>query len=83
MRSHDLQVANDLETLTWGLDELLREADERRTMMTVAVHARWSGQPARAAALRRFLEHALDREGVRFMRRLDLARWWRERYPPG
>src|SRR5205085_6664955 len=30
-----------LETLTWGLDELLREADERRTMTTVAVHARW------------------------------------------
>ena len=38
-----------LETLTMGLDELAREGDERRTMMTVAVHARWSGQAARAA----------------------------------
>src|SRR5438128_1077263 len=71
-----------LETLTWGLDELLREGAERRTMMTVAVHARWSGQPARAAALRAFLEHALALEGVRFMRRDEIARWWLECYPP-
>jgi peptidoglycan/xylan/chitin deacetylase (PgdA/CDA1 family) len=71
-----------LETLTLGLDELVREAGERRTMMTVAVHARWSGQPARAAALRLFLEHALAQDGVRFVRRVDIARWWLERYPP-
>jgi peptidoglycan/xylan/chitin deacetylase (PgdA/CDA1 family) len=71
-----------LETLTLGLDELLRESDERRTMMTVAVHARWSGQPARAAALRLFLEHALAQDGVRFLHRSDIARWWLERYPP-
>ena len=45
-----------LETMVMGLDELLREGAERRTMMTVAVHARWSGQAARAAALR--LSHA-------------------------
>jgi peptidoglycan/xylan/chitin deacetylase (PgdA/CDA1 family) len=70
-----------LETLTLGLDELLREADERRTMMTLAVHARWSGQPARAAALRLFLEHALAQDGVRFLRRADIARWWLDRYP--
>jgi len=49
--------------------------------MTVAVHARWSGQPARAAALRRFLEHALAQDGVRFLRRDEIARWWLERYP--
>jgi peptidoglycan/xylan/chitin deacetylase (PgdA/CDA1 family) len=71
-----------LETLTMGLDELLREGAERRTMMTVAVHARWSGQAARAAALRLFLEHALAQPGVRFMRRQDIARWWLDRYPP-
>jgi peptidoglycan/xylan/chitin deacetylase (PgdA/CDA1 family) len=71
-----------LETLTMGLDELLREGEERRTMMTVAVHARWSGQAARAAALRLFLEHALAQPGVRFMRREDIARWWLDRYPP-
>ena len=71
-----------LDTLTMGLDELLREGEQRRTMMTVAVHARWSGQASRAAALRLFLEHALAQPGVRFMRRCDIARWWLERYPP-
>jgi peptidoglycan/xylan/chitin deacetylase (PgdA/CDA1 family) len=71
-----------LDTLTMGLDELLREGEQRRTMMTVAVHARWSGQASRAAALRLFLEHACAQPGVRFMRRCDIARWWLERHPP-
>ncbi len=71
-----------LETLTMGLDELLREGAARPTMMTVAMHARWSGQAARAAAVRLFLDHALAQPGVRFMRRKDIATWWLERYPP-
>ena len=71
-----------LDTLVFGLDELLRESDERGTMMTVVAHARWSGQAARAAVLRQFLEYALDQPGVRFMRRDDIARWWLEHYPP-
>jgi len=72
-----------LDTLTMGLDELVREGSERPTMMTVAVHSRWTGQAARAAALRAFLDHARSVEGVRFMRRADIARWWLENYPPG
>lgn len=71
-----------LDTLTMGVDELAREGAERATMMTVAVHARWSGQAGRAAALREFLEHARAIPGVTFMRRLDIARWWLETYPP-
>jgi peptidoglycan/xylan/chitin deacetylase (PgdA/CDA1 family) len=71
-----------LETLMMGLDELLRDGEERCTMMTVAVHARWSGQAARAAGVREFLDYALAQPGVRFMRREDIARWWLERYPP-
>jgi peptidoglycan/xylan/chitin deacetylase (PgdA/CDA1 family) len=68
-----------VDTLTWGLDELLR--DPGPTFMTVAVHARWSGQAARAAALRAFLEHALAQPAVRFVRRIDVARSWLERHP--
>jgi peptidoglycan/xylan/chitin deacetylase (PgdA/CDA1 family) len=71
-----------VDTLTMGVDELAREGAERATMMTVAVHARWSGQAGRAAALREFLEHARGVPGVTFMRRLDIARWWLENYPP-
>ncbi|HEY0417700.1 MAG TPA: polysaccharide deacetylase family protein [Gaiellaceae bacterium] len=69
-----------LDTMTWGLDELLRE--DRPSFMTVAVHARWSGQAARAAAVRAFLEHAREQPGVGFMRRLDVARHWLEAHAP-
>jgi len=63
-----------------ALDELLLEAaDVGGRMMTVALHARWSGQPARAAGVREFVEYALSRPGVRFMRRLDIARFWIDR----
>jgi peptidoglycan/xylan/chitin deacetylase (PgdA/CDA1 family) len=68
-----------LDTLSFGLDELLR--GPAPTMMTVAVHARWSGQAARAAVVRAFLEDALSRPGVRFMRRVDIANWWLENCP--
>jgi peptidoglycan/xylan/chitin deacetylase (PgdA/CDA1 family) len=70
-----------VDTTVMGLDELLREGKERPTMMTVAVHARWSGQAARAAAVREFIDHARRQSGVRFMRRCDIARWWLDRYP--
>src|SRR5438034_156804 len=80
-RDHDLLGHGRRWTELWTLSRDEERAELRR-MMTVAVHARWSGQPARAAALRRFLEHALAREGVRFMRRDEIARWWLERYPP-
>ena len=71
-----------LDTLTMGLDQLVLEGDERCSMMTVAVHARWSGQAARAAVMRKFIEHAQALPGVRFMRRGDIARWWLDTYPP-
>jgi peptidoglycan/xylan/chitin deacetylase (PgdA/CDA1 family) len=70
-----------LDTLTRGLDELVRDGAERPTMLTVAVHARWSGQAARAAVVRTFLEHARETPGVSFMRRIDVARWWLDNYP--
>ena len=64
-----------------ALDYLAEEADRHGgTMMTVPVHARWSGQPSRAAGVRDFLEHALATPGVRFMRRIDIARFWIAEY---
>jgi peptidoglycan/xylan/chitin deacetylase (PgdA/CDA1 family) len=71
-----------LDTLTRGLDELLRDGADRPTLMTVAVHARWSGQAARAAVVRAFLERALELSDVTFLRRVDVARWWLETFPP-
>jgi len=70
------------EQCTGALDELLRDAAELGgRMMTVAVHARWSGQPARTAAVRAFVEHALALERVAFVRRADIARWWIDHGP--
>jgi sugar phosphate isomerase/epimerase/peptidoglycan/xylan/chitin deacetylase (PgdA/CDA1 family) len=45
-------------------------------MMTVGLHERWSGQASRATAIRDFVEYVRSRPDVRFMRRLDIARWW-------
>lgn len=65
-----------------GIDYLLSEADETGgRMMTVAVHARWTGQPNRASALRRIIEHGLTRgPGVAFLRRDDIARHFLANY---
>ena len=68
--------AGFLAYLTLGLDELLREGASHPKMMTVALHPRWSGQAARTAVLRAFVEHARAQEGVWFARRVDIADWW-------
>jgi peptidoglycan/xylan/chitin deacetylase (PgdA/CDA1 family) len=70
------------ENLRLGLETLLDEA--RRgygsRLMTVGVHTRWTGQPNRAVALRRFIEHVLGADEVSLMRRVDIARFWIERF---
>jgi peptidoglycan/xylan/chitin deacetylase (PgdA/CDA1 family) len=70
--------AQFFESLRLGLDYLCEEADDGfgARMMTVGLHPRWSGQANRAAAIRDFIAYAGEKEGVRFMRRLDIAQWW-------
>jgi len=46
------------------------------------VHARWSGQPGRASALRDFIDYALQQRSVSFMRRVDIAGFWVDNFPP-
>jgi peptidoglycan/xylan/chitin deacetylase (PgdA/CDA1 family) len=72
------------EFLRMSLDYLLEEARDGLggRMMSVGVHARWSGQPGRAAAVRDFIEHALAQPGVAFMRRIDIADFWAAEFPP-
>lgn len=59
-----------------AFDCLWREGDAAPKMMTIGLHGRIVGQPARASALREFLEHVLAHDRVWFARRLDIARWW-------
>lgn len=70
------------ESLRAGLDYLCEEVAEtgRGRMMTVGLHERWSGQANRAAAVRDFLEYALERPDVSFMRRCDIARYWMDHH---
>jgi len=66
-----------VETCKRGLDELLREGRAGYPkMMSVGLHARWSGQAARTSGLRQFIEYALEQGDVWFARRDEIARWW-------
>jgi hypothetical protein len=67
-----------------AVDYMVEEAEVAGVrMLTLAVHARWSGQPNRASALRDVIEHCLARPQIRFMRREDIARFWSENFPTG
>ena len=63
------------------LELLHSEGATNPKMMSVGLHCRIAGRPARAVALKNFLEYACNLPGVWFARRTDIARWWLEKYP--
>ena len=65
-----------------SFDTLYEEGATHPKMMSVGLHCRIIGKPGRAAGLDQFLKYASEKEGVWFARRLDIARWWKENYPP-
>ena len=62
-------------------DTLYREGATHPKMMSVGLHCRIIGKPARAAALRRFIEYVRSKPDVWLARRIDIARWWLANYP--
>jgi allantoinase len=70
------------EFLIDAFDELVAEAPLHPRMMSVGMHARILGQPARVRGLRMFLDHVQGRDDVWICRRGDLAAHWREVVPP-
>ncbi len=50
-------------------------------MMSVGLHGRIAGRPARAAAVARFLDHVIASGEAWIARRIDIARHWREVHP--
>jgi peptidoglycan/xylan/chitin deacetylase (PgdA/CDA1 family) len=50
-------------------------------MMSVGLHPRITGNPARADALARFIEYAQSLGDVWFARRSDIARTFAEQHP--
>ena len=67
--------------LQMGFDELWCEGQHSPKMLTIGLHPRWTGQPGRALALRKFLEYAANKGNVWFARRADVARLWLDQFP--
>lgn len=64
-----------------SLDRLRNDGDEVGRMMSIGLHPRITGNPARADALARFIAYAQQFDDVTFMRRVDIARTFAEQVP--
>ncbi len=62
-------------------DQLYAEGETAPRIMSVGLHARISGRPARAHGLARFLDYAMGHDKVWFCRRQDIANHWRAQHP--
>ncbi len=62
-------------------DCLYQEGQVHPKMMSVGLHCRIAGRPARSMAVERFLQYAKGFPAVWFARRVDIARWWLEHHP--
>lgn len=52
-------------------------------MLSVGLHCRLVGRPARTVALERFLDHVQVHDGVWITKRIDIAEHWRRVHPAG
>ncbi|MFI5779834.1 allantoinase PuuE [Nocardia sp. NPDC051570] len=57
-------------------------ADGSPKMLSVGLHCRLAGRPARAAALSRFLDYIHSHDKVWLARRIDIAEHWARVHPP-
>jgi allantoinase len=67
-----------------AFDLLYREGATQPKMMSVGLHMRLTGHPARAVGLERLLDHMLKHDDIWIARRRDIARHWIATHPyPG
>ena len=67
-----------------GFDMLYKEGARTPKMMSVGLHMRLVGHPARAAGLERLLDHIGKHKDVWITRRVDIAKHWIATHPyPG
>lgn len=64
-----------------AFDQLYLEGEQSPRLMSIGLHARITGRPARAHALAAFLDHVLRHDKVWLCRRIDVARHWRAQHP--
>lgn len=79
-----LGTANDFfDHLASAFRVLHAEGARAPRMMTISLHSRISGQPARFEAITRFLDLATTHEDVWFAGRSEIARHWIATHPAG
>ena len=66
-----------------AFDVLYAEGAETPRMLSIGLHCRLAGRPARTAALARFLDYIMDHDQVWICRRLEIARHWATYHSPG
>jgi putative urate catabolism protein len=66
-----------------AFDVLYAEGETAPKMLSIGLHGRIVGRPARMASLRRFVEHVLSHDRVWIARRIDIARHWLATHPHG
>ena len=64
-----------------AFDTLYSEGDISPKMMSVGLHCRIVGRPARFRGLVKFLDHILSHEKVWIAKRIDIAKYWTEKFP--
>ena len=68
-----------------AFDVLYAEGDpaglDAPKMLSIGLHCRLAGRPARTQALARFVDYARSHADVWFARRIDIARHWRTTHP--
>lgn len=65
-----------------AFDQLWHEGEHVPKLMSIGLHGRISGHPARAMALARFLDFISRQQQVWICRREEIARHWRQMHPP-
>ena len=64
-----------------AFDLLYEEGAEQPGLLSIGLHDRLTGRPARAVGLRRLLDHMRSHDGVWFCRGIDIANHWRAVHP--
>lgn len=65
-----------VEDCTRAIRRLWEEGETRPRMMSIGLHPRIIGDPARTSALEDVIRYAEELGNVWFARRIDIARWW-------
>jgi putative urate catabolism protein len=74
--------ADFLRLLKDAFETLWQEGATQPKMMSIGLHGRISGHPARARALAQFLDHVVARGDVWICTRAEIGRHWRCEHPP-